>query len=978
MGLFDRFRAQPKWKQSDPAVRLSAIDEIALEDQATLASIAREDADPRVRRAAVRKLYDPAVLEEVTQRDGDAGVREEAAGVLLDLALGAFEDSSETESLKALDHLHEQRHLVQVAKEASAEAVSLAALSRLTDPKAVGSVARRAVHPSTRLEALGRVANAPDEIHATALKADHKDVALNAVERLSDVDQLRAVMAKSAHKAVARRAKAMLQAMEEARRAAAAAAAASAPPPPPDFRSERDRLCRAVEDLQAERDWRMIESRLAAATEQWNGLTGDSDEQRAARFDTAVGRARETSDRLKKEEAARAERVEQLTREQAARAAVCERVEALGATLSAGVETGESETAPVFDQAPAALAEARNAWAGLATPSLAPSELEAFERRFERASRTVERELERARTARANRARLQELVVEAEAAAAASPSGDSRVRWNALKQEWADLGGARVAGQALGERFETAHQAAARRDSEAREEEQRRQRDALQHALQVCVQVEAVAATETLTLKDGERALREAKAALDGLGALSKKDRVEVGDRLRAAQTSLFPRVHELREADDWARWANVGIQEDLCRRAEALREVADAGEAARQLRELQQQWKRASAVPRDKAQGLWERFKNAGDEVHARAEAHFAQETAQRTENLARKEALCQQAEALSESTEWVKTAEAIQELQVQWKAIGPVPRGHEKAVWERFRAACDRFFTRRREDLVKRKEEWAANQARKEALIAQVEALAETGEWSRAVDEVKRLQAEWKAVGPVRRTRSEELWQRFRGACDRFFERYQQRDQIQVAANVAAREDVCRELEALLPPASADGELALVPEAPAGLRDTVQALRTRWQHAPTLMPRDTMATLTTRYNDALAAVSRTFPDVFQGSDLDLAAIRRKAEALCERVEQVLPREPEDAPTDESPAAILAARLREALAANTIGGVAVADQDARWRGAAAAVKEAQSAWAALSPLPREVAQALGTRFEQACLRFFEAEKRRR
>ena len=95
-------------------------------------------------------------------------------------------------------------------------------------------------------------------------------------------------------------------------------------------------------------------------------------------------------------------------------------------------------------------------------------------------------------------------------------------------------------------------------------------------------------------------------------------------------------------------------------------------------------------------------------------------------------------------------------------------------KAVWERFRSACDRFFTRRQEDLKRRKDEWASNLARKEALCAQAEALAESSDWNASAATLKKLQAEWKTVGPVRKAKSEVVWQRFREACDRFFERY------------------------------------------------------------------------------------------------------------------------------------------------------------------------------------------------------------
>ena len=123
--------------------------------------------------------------------------------------------------------------------------------------------------------------------------------------------------------------------------------------------------------------------------------------------------------------------------------------------------------------------------------------------------------------------------------------------------------------------------------------------------------------------------------------------------------------------------------------------------------------------MPRAQGEALWQRFKAAHDEAWSRCEAHFAAQAEARGENLAKKVALCERAEALADSTNWIQTAEEIKKLQAEWKTIGAVSRGQEKAIWERFRGACDRFFTRRHADLAERKTVWAANLAKKEALV-------------------------------------------------------------------------------------------------------------------------------------------------------------------------------------------------------------------------------------------------------------------
>ena len=191
----------------------------------------------------------------------------------------------------------------------------------------------------------------------------------------------------------------------------------------------------------------------------------------------------------------------------------------------------------------------------------------------------------------------------------------------------------------------------------------------------------------------------------------------------------------------------------------------------ARRIRELQEQWRQAADVPRAQGEALWRRFKAVHDELWTRCEAHFAAQAGVRAENLAKKVVLCERAEALADSTNWLATADAIKGLQAEWKTIGAVTRGQEKAIWERFRAACDRFFTRRQEDLAKRKTLWNENFAKKEALCLAVEALSTSTDWDRAAAEIRRLQNEWKAIGPVKKSRSEAIWQRFRAGVRRVF---------------------------------------------------------------------------------------------------------------------------------------------------------------------------------------------------------------
>jgi hypothetical protein len=568
-------------------------------------------------------------------------------------------------------------------------------------------------------------------------------------------------------------------------------------------------------------------------------------------------------------------------------------------------------------------------------------------------------------------ARLTELIENAVAAASDADFASARRRFGIVRREWKDLVSGVDVSEALAARFAEIESQLAAREADTREADIRARREALARMEQLAARVEALAARPDLSLKAADRALHDIRAAIGAVPPLpSKQDYDAISARLKAALAVLTPKAQELREAEDWQRWANVGIQEQLCVKMEALKSLTDPEAIAREVRELQQQWKQAADVPRAQAEALWRRFKAAHDEVWPRCEAHFAAQAGERAENLAKKVALCEQAESLAESSRWIETAEAIKKLQAEWKTIGAVSRGREKELWDRFRAACDRFFTRRHEDLDRLKKVWAENFAKKEALCLKAETLADSTDWDAASSELKKLQTEWKAIGPVKKSRSEAIWQRFRGACDKFFARYAQRHDIARAERVAAREAICAELEALVP--EQEGEV----DAPPGLLESVRAIRARWQQeiAARGVDPDRARALDDRFAAAGSRVMARWPAAFAGTDLDPEANRKRMESIVKRVEDLaaslVGHAGAAADAALTPANRLAAMLKEALAANTIGGKV--EDDSRWRAAADEVRQAQASLARIGHVPEATRRALADRFHRASRRIFE------
>jgi hypothetical protein len=488
---------------------------------------------------------------------------------------------------------------------------------------------------------------------------------------------------------------------------------------------------------------------------------------------------------------------------------------------------------------------------------------------------------------------------------------------------------------------------------------ERERRERVERVEALAARLEALVAAESLELRHADAALRAVHTSHEDLALAPSK----LAHRVRSARAALFAKTQPLREADDWTRWSNAAIQEQLCERMESLFSRDDLERSAREFHECDQRWAEARHAPRDEAEALRGRYQAARARVKGRLDGFFAKKHAEEAENLKRKLELVSRAEALVESTEWARTATELRALQARWKEIGPVAHRKSEEIWKRFRRACDRFFTRQKEDLKKRKDEWKENLAKKVALCEAAEALAASTEWDKTAAEVRRLQADWKAVGAVRRNQSEEVWQRFRKACDAFFDRYKHRDHVAAEARRSEREALLAELEALLPKDGAGGE------APEGLAARLQGVQAQARQKP-LAPAEEQA-MNARFLELRGRLVAAYTGAFKGTDLDPETTRVRKEKLLAQVEALAQKSTaaEEPLTGEA----LARRLKEALATNTMGGAAEAE--ARRRAEREQVEQARAAWQRLGPLPGEEGVRLEERFAKAVARFPEPRK---
>ncbi len=287
-------------------------------------------------------------------------------------------------------------------------------------------------------------------------------------------------------------------------------------------------------------------------------------------------------------------------------------------------------------------------------------------------------------------------------------------------------------------------------------------------------------AAEQLTTSDNVidafHQLQQLHAEYRETGPVAKELRDEVWSRFKTASTTINKRHQDFFIAQKQQEEENLQRKTEICERVEAidlapLRTMNDWETVAQQIIAMQAEWKTIGYAPRKANQQIFERFRTACDRFFI-AKSQFNKEMRETfAANLAKKTALCEKAEQLSESTDWAATTKQLIALQAEWKTIGSVPNKASDTVWKRFSKACNTFFDRKKAANNTGSEEETANLAKKQDIIARLQQLIAEGS-DNLHDAVKALQAEWNEVGHVPFKKKEQIYQAYRKACDTLYE--------------------------------------------------------------------------------------------------------------------------------------------------------------------------------------------------------------
>ena len=289
----------------------------------------------------------------------------------------------------------------------------------------------------------------------------------------------------------------------------------------------------------------------------------------------------------------------------------------------------------------------------------------------------------------------------------------------------------------------------------------------------------------------------------------------------------FFDKVRIGRELRDLDMKKNLESKIDLCEKAEELLDEKSMTKAFKALQKLHEDWKEIGPVPQEKKEEIWERFKAASDKINAIRREHYAKLQESQNANLEAKKALCEKAEDLIEGeyssvNAWQKKSDELSEIFAVWKTVGLASKKDNEEIWTRFKAAMDTFFQKKKEFFASMKDKQTENLERKTQLCIEAEALMESTDWKNATEQLKKIQEEWKTIGPVPKRHTDKIWKRFRAACDTFFNRKNEHfsgRRTEEEANLAAKKALLEEIKAFQLGASRNENM-----------DAIKAFQKRW----------------------------------------------------------------------------------------------------------------------------------------------------
>lgn len=734
---------RPKWKHGKEQVRLAAVRELDTTEIDILSTVVREDPSPLVVDSALEKLNDSDMLEELLRFDPPPNTKNkilQKINCLLKQKVLESRDDTEREEI----------------------------LLRIDNPDLLLEIATTADDPELRLQTVHRVDD--QELLVRIMEQNcGKAPALAGLNKVNDSSLLERLSRNASNRSIRRLASDKL----------AIISSSITPSNEKDVQEkELQQFVKEAEELTSTIDFDLAAGHLKELGRSWSHIDPKSEHPLRTAFDAAKNRFEEHQQNFLLQEQEETFKEEDYTKKIAACETVCTTIEALIGSADADAEKH--------------FRKAETEWKCDPAEKNDPIVFELADR-FEKAcqafistSRSVKAESQLLADLSSGCGEVENLLVSKN-----FTSADNRL--TGLEKRLKATPFVHHDSENIRHRMEGLRQKIAAAEEEKAANDQKKLEENLAGRRALCDEIEKLLEAEDRRAADIR--FNEVKKEWDALEKLPDGSGNDALKRFTTVSALFTESRDQYYHEQDWQRWANKTKKEELVRQAESLDAENDLPSLETNIKTIQVQWKEVGPVPKKDAALLWDRFKTACDRNFERLQPYFKKQEEERGRILARKEEICREAEALLHSLQWKETAVLLKEKQDEWKELGFTSKKDEDALYSRFRAACDVFFKRRRENYQEQEKERSVNLEEKIKLCETAEGLASDPVWQNG-KKLRDLQTSWKEIGPAPRDLEEALWKRFRTACDSFFAWVNEERQ----RNLQFKIQLCEKVEDLL----------------------------------------------------------------------------------------------------------------------------------------------------------------------------------
>ncbi len=315
----------------------------------------------------------------------------------------------------------------------------------------------------------------------------------------------------------------------------------------------------------------------------------------------------------------------------------------------------------------------------------------------------------------------------------------------------------------------------------AKQRQQKEQLENLTIKKQVIEEIKSL--TENMDNQPGSlERLKELQKKWKEVGNVPYNEREELNMTYRALMDRFFDLKDQENELKELDRRKNLEEKIKLCEKVEALLEMENLNQAVNILNKIHEEFKEIGPIPKEERENIWNRFKIASDKVYDKKREATELFKKQLQENMLVKQQLCLEIEQYvgfesDRIKDWNAKTKEILAIQDKWNAVGAIPKEVSKDINKQFWFNFKTFFANKAKFFEQVESSRAENLKLKEQLCIKVEELSQSSNWEATAEEMKKIQEEWKTIGPVPEKERDSIYNRFKSAIDAFFERKRNR---------------------------------------------------------------------------------------------------------------------------------------------------------------------------------------------------------